>query len=174
MQHKFSSHSTSCSLKQKIALHNCIGPVMQQQPLLPSKKLWPMLHSSISQTWCRNDDHVRCFRHSCGSNATTTHWRAVMPNCLLFEKLKPAENWYSTFDWELLAIYLAIKHFWHFIEGCKFQVLTDYKPLSMPCYQTLTGILQRRAGIWTMYHSSLQTSSMSKVLTISCQMHCHA
>ena len=41
-------------------------------------------------------------------------------------KVSSAETKYSTFDRELLAIYLAIKHFRHFIE---FLVWTDHKPL---------------------------------------------
>ena len=36
---------------------------------------------------------------------------------------------YSTFDCELLAIYLAIKHFCNFIEGRTFTVFTDRAPL---------------------------------------------
>ena len=36
---------------------------------------------------------------------------------------------YSTFDRELLAIYLAIKHFRYFIEGRTFPVFTDHAPL---------------------------------------------
>ena len=52
------------------------------------------------------------------------------PIAYFSKKLKPAETRYSTFDRELLAIYLAIKHFRHFIEGRKFQVLTDHKPLT--------------------------------------------
>ena len=43
--------------------------------------------------------------------------------------LKPAEIKYSTFDRELLAIYLAIKHFRYFVEGRHFHVSTDHKPL---------------------------------------------
>jgi len=43
--------------------------------------------------------------------------------------LKPAETRYSTYDCELLAIYLAIKHFRYFLEGRHFHVLTDHKPL---------------------------------------------
>ena len=53
-----------------------------------------------------------------------------MSNSLFLEKLKPAETRYSTFDWELLAVYLAIKHFHHFVEGRTFHVLTDHKPLT--------------------------------------------
>ena len=47
-----------------------------------------------------------------------------------FSKMKPAETRYSTFDRELLAVYLAIRHFRHFLEGCQFHVLTDHKPLT--------------------------------------------
>ena len=37
---------------------------------------------------------------------------------------------YSTFDREKLAVYLAIKHFRHFLEGRSFHILTDHKPLT--------------------------------------------
>ena len=46
------------------------------------------------------------------------------------KKLQSAETRYSTFDRELLAIYLAIKHFRHFIEGRSFHIRTDHKPLT--------------------------------------------
>ena len=44
--------------------------------------------------------------------------------------MKSAEKRYSTFDKDLLAIYPAIKHFRHYIEGRHFHVLTDHKPLT--------------------------------------------
>ena len=44
--------------------------------------------------------------------------------------MTPAETCYSTFDKELLAVYIAIKHFRHFLEGRHFHVLTDHKPLT--------------------------------------------
>ena len=44
-------------------------------------------------------------------------------------KFSPAETRYSTFDRELLAVYLAVKHFKHFVEGHKFFILIDHKPL---------------------------------------------
>ena len=47
------------------------------------------------------------------------------PIAYFSKKLKPAETRYSTFNKELLAIYLAIKHFRHFVEGRSFCVLTD-------------------------------------------------
>ena len=44
--------------------------------------------------------------------------------------MTPAETRYSTFDRELLAVYLSIKHFRYFLEGRLFHVLTDHKPLT--------------------------------------------
>ena len=35
-------------------------------------------------------------------------------------KLSPAEQQYSSFDRELLAVYCSICHFRHFLEGCEF------------------------------------------------------
>ena len=52
------------------------------------------------------------------------------PIAYFSKKLRPAETRYSTFDRELLAIYPAIKHFRHFVEGCEFYVATDHKPLT--------------------------------------------
>ena len=42
-------------------------------------------------------------------------------------KLKPAETKYSTFDRELLAIYLAIKYFQLYVKGRTFYIATDNK-----------------------------------------------
>ena len=54
------------------------------------------------------------------------HWHPIS----YFSKvLKPAETHYSTFDRELLAVYLAVKQFRYFVEGRSFHVLTDHKPL---------------------------------------------
>ena len=52
------------------------------------------------------------------------------PISFFSKKLQPAETRYSTFDRELLAIYLAIKHFRYFLEGRTFHVVTDHKPLT--------------------------------------------
>jgi len=52
-------------------------------------------------------------------------------NCLEFfaKGLCTSEAKYSAFDRELLALYLAIRHFCYFVEGRTFAVLTDHKPL---------------------------------------------
>ena len=46
------------------------------------------------------------------------------------KKLQPSETQYSTFGWELLAVYLSIKHFRHFVKGRDFHIRTDHKPLT--------------------------------------------
>nr|CDS25349.1 gag pol polyprotein [Hymenolepis microstoma] len=45
------------------------------------------------------------------------------------KKLTTTEMRYSTFGRELLAIYLAVKHFRHILEGRQFTIFTDHKPL---------------------------------------------
>eukprot|EP00795_Rhopilema_esculentum_P012967 gene12967-biopygen3123 len=50
------------------------------------------------------------------------HWQ---PISFFSKRLQPAEVKYSTFGRELLAIYLSIRHFRHYLEGREFYVLTD-------------------------------------------------
>ncbi|GFX21985.1 transposon Tf2-8 polyprotein [Trichonephila clavipes] len=45
-------------------------------------------------------------------------------------KLSATETKYSTYDRELLAIYLAIKHFRPQLEGHNFKIFTDHRPLT--------------------------------------------
>lgn len=52
------------------------------------------------------------------------------PLAFFSKKLKPSEIKYSAFDRELLAVYLAIKHFRYILEGREFSILTDHKPLT--------------------------------------------
>ena len=44
--------------------------------------------------------------------------------------LSKTQQNYSTFDRELLAIFLNIRHFQHFLEGRTFTIYTDHKPLT--------------------------------------------
>lgn len=45
------------------------------------------------------------------------------------KRLTEAQKRYSTYDRELLAIFLAIKHFRYMVEGRIFEIHTDHKPL---------------------------------------------
>ncbi|CAH8462440.1 unnamed protein product [Dicrocoelium dendriticum] len=53
----------------------------------------------------------------------------LQPIGFFSKRLTTTETHYSTFGRELLAIYLAIKHFRHLLEGREFCVFTDHKPL---------------------------------------------
>lgn len=54
----------------------------------------------------------------------------LQPLAFFSKKLTSAQIKYSTYDRELLAIYLAIKHFRYLIEARELTVLSDHKPLS--------------------------------------------
>ncbi|KFD44971.1 hypothetical protein M513_14152 [Trichuris suis] len=45
------------------------------------------------------------------------------------QKFTPTERRYSTFGRELLAAYLAVRHFRHWLEGRTFTIFTEHKPL---------------------------------------------
>jgi hypothetical protein len=47
-----------------------------------------------------------------------------------FRKLNPAQQKYSVYDHELLAIYEAVKHFCHILEVHHFIIITDHKPIT--------------------------------------------
>ena len=53
----------------------------------------------------------------------------IHPIAFFSQTLTPAETKYSTFDRELLAMYLSVKHFRYFLEGRSFYILSDHKPL---------------------------------------------
>ncbi|BHF78292.1 hypothetical protein SprV_0602140500 [Sparganum proliferum] len=55
---------------------------------------------------------------------------STRPLAFFSKKLLPAETRYSTFGRERLAIYLAVKHFRHFLEDRDFTIFTDHKPLT--------------------------------------------
>ena len=52
------------------------------------------------------------------------------PLAFFSRNLKPAETRYSAFDRELLAMYLAVRHFRYFLEGRLFHIYTDHKPIT--------------------------------------------
>ena len=54
----------------------------------------------------------------------------MVPLAFFSKKLRPPKRKYSTFDRELLALYLGIRHFRYFLEGRQFTAFTDHKPLT--------------------------------------------
>ncbi|KAK3729078.1 hypothetical protein RRG08_005451 [Elysia crispata] len=63
------------------------------------------------------------------------------PLAFFSKQLRPPEQKYSTFDRELLALYLAIRHFKYFLEGRSFTMFTDHKPL--------VGAMSKASDLWT-------------------------
>lgn len=55
---------------------------------------------------------------------------AWQPLAFFSRKLRDAERKYSTFDRELLALFLATRHFRFLLEGRKFTAFVDHKPLT--------------------------------------------
>ena len=64
-----------------------------------------------------------------GAVVEQTVMGVTQPLGFFSRKLRPAETRYSTFDRELLAVYLALRHFKHLLEGSPFTILTDHRPL---------------------------------------------
>lgn len=55
---------------------------------------------------------------------------SLQPLAFFSRQLRKPELKYSAFDRELLALYLAIRHFRYFLEGRNFTAYTDHKPLT--------------------------------------------
>ena len=63
------------------------------------------------------------------------HGGGLRPLAFFSQKLDAAQQKYSAFDRELLACYLAIRHFRWILEGRSFFVLSDHKPLSFALHR---------------------------------------
>lgn len=59
----------------------------------------------------------------------------LQPLAFFSQKLNTAQAKYSAYDRELFAIYAAIKHFRFMLEGRRFTVFTDHKPITFAFYQ---------------------------------------
>jgi hypothetical protein len=58
---------------------------------------------------------------------TPKGWQPLLFYC---KKLDDTQKLYSTFNRELLAAYLVVRHFRFLLEGRKFFIETDHKPLT--------------------------------------------
>ncbi|GBN21598.1 Transposon Tf2-11 polyprotein [Araneus ventricosus] len=67
------------------------------------------------------------------------------PIAFYSKKLNDTQQNYSTYDRELLGIYLSVKHFKHYLEGRTFTIYTDHKPLIFAFYQKLDKAAPRQA-----------------------------
>ena len=86
----------------------------------------PSSTADLSLAVDASDSHIGAVlqQHNSSSSSNT------LPLAFFSVKLDNAQRKYSAFDRELLAIYLSIRHFWWLLDGRKFCVLSDHKPLS--------------------------------------------
>ena len=83
----------------------------------------------------------------------------VRPLAFYSHKLDQAQRKYSAFDRELLAAYLAIRHFRWMLEGRQFHVLSDHKPLTYALHRAtdaLTARQQRHLSFIAEYTSDIR------------------
>ena len=78
------------------------------------------------------------------------------PIAYFSKKLHPAETKYSTFDRKLLAVYLSIKHFRHFVEGRESSLIIN--PRHLPFPPTQTGSLLDKCATWISFPNLQQIS----------------
>ncbi|GBO34755.1 Transposon Ty3-I Gag-Pol polyprotein [Araneus ventricosus] len=67
------------------------------------------------------------------------------PIAFYSKKLNDTQQNYSTYDRELLGIYLSVKHFKHYLEGRTFTIYTDHKSLIFAFHQKLDKAAPRQA-----------------------------
>jgi len=104
-----------------------------------TRKAFDSCRSALSESACLTfpDSNVDLVLHTDASSiaigATLFQVRedeVKEPLGFFSAKLSPAQRNYSTYDRELLAIYSAIKHFRHLLEGRNPTIYTDHKPLT--------------------------------------------
>ena len=122
-------HSTGSSRLLEIACTISSGTHRHQQPSQPDALADTTLlaHPKPHVPMCIMVD---ASDHAVGTVLQQQIGDGWQPIAYFSKKLRSAESKYSTFDRELLAVYLAIKHFCHFVGGREFFVLTDHKPLT--------------------------------------------
>ena len=86
------------------------------------------------------------------------------PVSFFSKKLNPAELKYSAFDRELLAAYLAVRHFQFFLEGRVFHINTDHKPLALLCSLAPRDVHPVKHVIW---HSSPNLPAIFDISMVS-------
>jgi hypothetical protein len=79
-------------------------------------------------------------------DASKTHIRAVLqqrctgrgwrPLAFSSKKLDAAQLKYSAFNRKLLADYLSARHFWYLLDGRKFHIHSDLKPLTQAMHRS--------------------------------------
>jgi transposase InsO family protein len=88
----------------------------------------PKQNAELSLYTDASDTAMGAALHQKGDNG----WE---PIAFFSKKLTSAQSKYSAYDKELLAVYQAIHHFRHWLEGRHFTVFTDHRPLTFAFQQ---------------------------------------
>ena len=84
---------------------------------------------------------------------------AWQPLAFFSKKLRDTERKYSTFDRELLALFLAVRHFRFLLEGREFTAFVDHKPLTFAMAKTTepwSGRQQRQLSAISEFTTDIQ------------------
>ena len=99
------------------------------------------------------------------TDASTTSIGAVLqqivhdrtqPLAFFSKKLTPRQTQWPAYYRELLAIYEAIQHFRHILEGQDFAIYTDHKPLIYAFHQKRDKLPPTQLNHLSLLHSFLQ------------------
>jgi cleavage and polyadenylation specificity factor subunit 1 len=127
------------------------------------------------------------------TDASTTAMGAVLqrvqgiwqPLAFFNRKLRPAQQKYSAYDRELLAIYKAVRYFRHMLEARHFTLFTDHKPLvyafqqkrdkcSPRQFNQLDFISQFTTDVWYILGADIVAEAVSRVEVITSNITQHA
>ncbi len=87
---------------------------------------------------------------------------AWQPLAFFSQQFRKLERKYSTFDRELLAIYLSIRHFRYYLEGRAFTIFTDHKPLTFAMAKHLIRGQTDNKGNFLIFRNFQLTFDMSR------------
>jgi len=94
---------------------------------------------------------------------TQDSWR---PLTFFSKKMSTAQQRYSAYDRELLAIYEEVKPFRHLLEARHFMIFKDHKPLTYAFSRGATSAAHGNLTISTFFPSSRRTSDISPRKTL--------
>ena len=121
---------------------------------------------------CTNLTDSRCLRAGsrCSPPAVVIWHLATL--AFFSEQLRPTERKYSAFDWELLALYLGVRHFRYFLEGWEFVAYTLQNLLLSPWPKYQIHSLVNSSDILSMSLNLPPTFNTSRAWITTLQMHC--
>ncbi|KAK3778131.1 hypothetical protein RRG08_052278 [Elysia crispata] len=147
--HRFISHAASLLLPLHCALQNSTPRQVLSRTAEIDNNAFTSFKAALSEatmlSYPEPEAHI-----SLTSDASEQAVGAVLeqyvqgvwqPLAFFSKRLRPPEKKYSTFDRELLGLYLAIRHFRFFLEGRPFTAYTDHKPL--------VGAMSKLSDPWT-------------------------